>query len=322
MRVAPVETAGEGDLSFLANPRYRSRLAQCAASALILRQEEPHWHDRPAILTPDPYLYFAKVARYFNPVSPPVPGIHPSAVVESVLPASVSVGPCAVIAEGVQLGEAVRIGAGVFIGKGVSIGPGSIIGPNVTIYTDCHLGNECVVHAGAIIGADGFGFAREKDGRWCKIPQTGRVVIGNEVEIGANTTIDRGAMGDTVIADGVKIDNLVQIAHNVQIGEHSVLAGCAGVAGSARIGARCMIGGQAGISGHIEIGDDVMVSAWTLVPKSLKKKGLYTATLPVQSHEEWLKNFAHLRHLDSRFDELAARLDALETRALKEEPCA
>jgi UDP-3-O-[3-hydroxymyristoyl] glucosamine N-acyltransferase len=178
------------------------------------------------------------------------------------------------------------------------------------------LGRRAVLHSGVVIGADGFGFARDEDASWVKIPQTGRVVIGDDVEIGANTTIDRGALDDTVIGDGVKLDNQIQIAHNVRIGDKTIMAACSGVAGSTVIGARCMIGGQAGISGHLTIVDDVVVSAWTLVAKSIDKPGVYTATLPLQTHSDWIRNFAHLRRLDA----LADRIRALEQGQIKGEP--
>lgn len=310
-RVATLDQAGEGDLAFLANPKYAARLKSCAAAAVIVAPNARELTALPRIVTPDPYIYFARVAQLFNPPEAVPPGIHPSAVVESAaLPASVSVGPCASVAEGVELGEGVVIGAGCRIGRNVKIGGGTRLSPNVTIYHDCVVGRDCIIHSGVVIGADGFGFARDRDGSWVKIPQIGRVVIGDDVEIGANTTIDRGALDDTVIGNGVKLDNLIQIAHNVRIGDKTIMAGCAGVAGSATIGDRCMIGGQAGISGHLSIADDVVVSAWTLVAKSIRQPGVYTGNLPLQSHAEWAKNFAHLRHLDA----LADRIRALEQR--------
>ena len=234
--------------------------------------------------------------------------MHRLAAVDCSVPASVEVGPGACVEEGVELGEDVVIGPNCFVGRGTRIGRGTRLYANVTVYHDCVIGEDCILHSGVVIGADGFGFARERSGAWVKIPQTGRVVIGSDVEIGANTTIDRGALDDTVIGDGVKLDNLIQIAHNVRIGDHTIMAGCAGVAGSAQIGARCMIGGQAGISGHLSIADDVVVSAWTLVAKPITKPGVYTGNLPLQSHGDWVKNFSHLRHLDA----LAKRVRQLE----------
>ena len=236
-----------------------------------------------------------------------IPGVDRATVTSLFTPNTrfievVEVGPGACVEAGVELGEDVVIGANCFVGRGTRLYA------NVTVYHDCLIGEDCILHSGVVIGADGFGFAREKSGAWVKIPQAGRVVLGNDVEIGANTTVDRGALDDTVIGDGVKLDNLIQIAHNVRIGEHTIMAGCAGVAGSAQIGARCMIGGQAGISGHLSIADDVVVSAWTLVAKSITKPGVYTSNLPLQTHGDWVKNFSHLRHLDA----LARRVRQLE----------
>jgi UDP-3-O-[3-hydroxymyristoyl] glucosamine N-acyltransferase len=308
-RVATLEKAREGELAFLANRKYLSQVHDCAASALIVAPDvRDQLAGRNLIVTADPYLYFARVAQLFTPLPPVQPGVHRLAAVASALPASVQVGPGASIEDDVVLGEDVVIGPNCHVGCGSRIGRGTRLYANVTIYHDCVIGENCILHSGVVIGADGFGFAREKSGAWVKIPQIGRVLIGNDVEIGANTTIDRGALDDTVIGDGVKLDNLIQIAHNVRIGDHTIMAGCAGVAGSAQIGARCMVGGQAGISGHLRIADDVVVSAWTLVAKSIPKPGVYTGNLPLQTHGDWVKNFSHLRHLDA----LAKRVRQLE----------
>lgn len=315
-RVATIDQAGEGDLAFLANPKYQSRLKVCKASAVILSPAARDLTDRARIVTADPYVYFARVAQLFNPPESLPGGIHASATVSSAIPASVTVGPGATVAEGAVIGEAAVIGPGCHIGRGVHIGARTRLAANVSVYDDCAIGADCLVHSGAVIGADGFGFARERSGEWIKIPQVGRVVVGDKVEIGANTTIDRGALDDTVIADGVKLDNQIQIGHNVRIGENSAIAGCVGIAGSTTIGARCMIGGQAGIIGHLTIGDDVVVSAGTLVTKSIAKPGVYTANLPVQGHADWVRNFAHLRHLDALVDRIRAleqRLEAQKT---------
>ncbi|GHT84827.1 UDP-3-O-acylglucosamine N-acyltransferase [Betaproteobacteria bacterium] len=315
-RVAPLEEAGEGDIAFLANRKYLAGLKTSRAAAFIVAPTARDvMSDRPRIVTADPYLYFAHLSQLFHPRLPPVAGIHPSASVRAVLPTTVAVNAGAVVEAGVELGDEVMIGAGSYIGAGVKIGRGTYIAPRVTIYANCVIGDNCIVHSGVVIGADGFGFAREAAGSWVKIPQIGRVVIGNDVEIGANTTIDRGAMGDTVLGNGVKLDNQIQIAHNVHVGDHTVMAACAGVAGSAHIGARCMIGGQAGISGHITIADDVVISAWTLVAKSIRKPGVYTSSVLAQEHGAWAKNFSHLRHLDA----LADRIRVLEQQLKKEE---
>ncbi len=306
-RVATLDQAGEGDLSFLANPRYASRLQASAAAAVIVAPDARDLlTDRPRIVAGDPYLYFARVAQLFNPPPPVEPGVHLLAAVASSVPASVQIGAGASVEADVVLGEDVVIGAGCHVGRGVQIGAGTRLAPRATIHANCVIGARCIIHSGVVIGSDGFGFAREKGGNWVKIPQIGRVVIGDEVEIGANTTIDRGALDDTVIGRGVKLDNQIQIAHNVRIGDYSAIAGCVGIAGSTRIGARCLIGGQAGIIGHLDIADDVIVSAGTLVTKSIRKPGVYTGNLPVQGHAEWVRNFAHLRHLDAMNDRIRA----------------
>lgn len=309
-RVATLDRADQHSISFLANPRYASRLSASRAAAFILAPEAKDKTDKPCILTADPYLYFARVSQLLNPLARPVAGVHESAVVRSSLPASSSIGPGVTVGVEVEFGEDVVIGAGCSIGDGVRVGRGTRIMPGVHVYAGCELGADCLVHSGVVIGSDGFGFARERDGRWVKIPQVGRVIVGDDVEIGANTTIDRGALDDTVIGNGVKLDNQIQIAHNVRIGDYTAVAGCVGIAGSTVIGRRCMIGGQAGIIGHLEIADDVIVSAGTLVTKSIRDAGTFTASLPLQKHSDWVRNFAHLRNLDA----LAARVRELEQR--------
>lgn len=302
--VATLNAARKGEIAFLANRKYASLLSDCRASAVIVSPDASDEVTTARIVTTDPYLYFARVAQLFNPPQPALPGAHKTAVVDSAIPASASVGPGAVIAADVALGEGVIIGAGCHIGPGCRIGSGTRLYPRVTIYADCVIGAACIVHSGVVIGADGFGFARDKDCAWFKIPQVGRVVVGDDVEIGANTTIDRGALDDTVVGNGVKLDNQIQIAHNVRIGDHTAIAGCVGIAGSTTIGRRCMVGGQAGIIGHLEICDDVLISAGTLVTKSIRQAGVYTANLPVQKHADWVRNFAHLRHLDALTDKV------------------
>lgn len=286
--LATLEAATPGQLSFLANPKYRSQLAATRAGAVILAAEALEACPCAAIVTPQPYLYFARVSQWLAAGDAPAPGIHPSAAVESPLPPSVSVG------------------AHCWIGADVDIGENSVLYPGVRIYPGCRIGRRAIIHSGAVIGADGFGFAREATGAWVKIAQTGRVVIGDDVEIGANTTIDRGALEDTVIEDGVKLDNLIQVGHNVRIGAHTAIAGCVGIAGSARIGARCTLGGAAVILGHLKLADDVNVSAGTLVGKSITRSGNYTGTVPFMAHDEWQKNFARLRHLDAQADKIRA----------------
>ncbi len=310
VQVATLSSAGPEHISFLANPKYRPLLAATRAGAVIVAPEVASDWTGNRIVTADPYLYFARVASLLNPAVQADPGIDRYARVDAPVPESAVIGPGCCVGEGAQLGERVRLHAGCVIGAGSSIGDDSVLYGNAVVYPGCRIGRRAIVHAGAVIGADGFGFAREADGSWVKIPQLGRVVIGDDVEIGAGTTIDRGALDDTVIGDGVKIDNQVQIGHNVRIGEATAIAGCVGIAGSTRIGRRCMIGGAAMILGHLSIADDVVVSAGTLIGKSVNAAGEYTGSAPFQEHRAWRTNFAHLRNLDS----MADRIRALERR--------
>ena len=315
VRIATLENAGPGDLAFLANPKYRHQLAKTRAAAVIMAPPAAEAGPNAAILTPQPYLYYARVAQWLNPLPIREPGIHSSAVVEGEVAATAWVGPNVWIGAGAMIGDDTVIEANCSIGAGVEIGAGSHLAANVTIYSGTTLGARCLVHSGVVIGSDGFGFAREATGAWVKIPQVGRVLIGEDVEIGAGTTIDRGALGDTVIADGVKLDNQIQVGHNVQIGAHTAMAGCVGIAGSAVIGARCTVGGGAVILGHLQVADDVNVSAGTLVTKSIPNAGTYSGAVPFLEHGDWLKNFARLRHLDAMADKIRAleqRLAALE----------
>jgi len=317
LRVATLENARAGDLAFLSNPKYRNQLATTQASAVILAG--PATGLSAAILTPKPYLYYAKVAQWLNPPPVVLPGVHPTAVVEGRVDPTASIGPNVWIGPEGNVGAGAVVGANCSIGAGVKIGAETRLAPNVVIYSDCRVGARCLIHSGAVIGADGFGFARETDGKaagaWVKIPQVGRVLIGDDVEIGAGTTIDRGALGDTVIGNGVKLDNQIQVGHNVKIGENTAIAGCVGIAGSAVLGARCTVGGGAIILGHLAIADDVNVSAGTLIGKSITKPGTYSGTVPFLAHGDWLKNFSRLRHLDAMADrirDLEQRLAVLE----------
>ncbi|MBU0753391.1 MAG: UDP-3-O-(3-hydroxymyristoyl)glucosamine N-acyltransferase [Gammaproteobacteria bacterium] len=314
--VATLESAEADQLGFLSNSKYQGQLAVTRAAAVILGPEARDACPVAAIVTAQPYLYFARVAQWFNPPPRPAVGVHPSAVVETVIPASVSVGPHAWIGAGASIGENTVVGAGCAIGENARIGAGSWLHPRVTVAAGCRIGERAIVHSGAVIGSDGFGFARDA-AAWVKIPQTGRVVVGDDVEIGANTTIDRGALEDTVIGDGVKLDNQIQVAHNVHIGANTAMAGCVGIAGSAKVGAGCTVGGGAIILGHIELADGVHVSAGTLVSKSIATPGSYTGTVPFMAHADWLKNFSRLRHLDAMADKIRAlemRLAELENR--------
>lgn len=297
--LAPLGQAVNGQISFLSHARYGAALASTGASAVILRADAlaSARQGCSCIVTEDPYVYFARLTqlwrqRHGRPVSV---GVHPTAVVDpsASVDASAFVGPLCVI------------------GPGASVGPGTRLVAQVHLGADCHVGSRCILHPGVVLGADGFGFAQE-GGAWIKIEQLGGVRVGNDVEIGANSCVDRGAMADTVIDDGVKIDNLVQIGHNVHIGAHSALAGCVGVAGSARIGAHCTIGGGAVVLGHLELADHVHVSAASVVTRSLLKPGHYSGVFPIDDNSEWERNAATLRQLHS----LRERLRALE-RSLK-----
>ena len=302
-QVAPLETAGPDELSFLTNRKYQKLLSTTRAAAVLLAEDSAAATQLPRIVCKNPYASYARIAALINPESRPVAGIHAKAVVDAQarVAASASVGPCAVIEQGADIGEDVVIGANCFVGQGVRIGAHSRLHPHATIYHDCVIGERVIVHSGVVIGADGFGMAMD-EGRWLKIPQIGRVLIGDDVEVGASTTIDRGALDDTVIEEGVKLDNQIQIGHNCHIGAHTAIAGCTGIAGSTRIGKYCMLGGNAMISGHLTIADRVVVSGGTLVAKSITAPGTYTAVFPMLPHDQWLKNAALVRHLDEMMD--------------------
>ncbi len=308
-QVATLEAAQIRHISFLANSKYRNQLSTTHAGAVILGAADAEATTIPRIIADNPYAYFAKVSALLNPMDAPQPGVHPAAVVSSsaVIDASASVAAAAVIGEGAQIGAYSIIGAGCSIGANVVIGRRARLYPRVVIYQDCMIGDDFIAHSGVVIGADGFGMAPDA-GRWIKVPQIGKVVIGNDVEIGANTTIDRGALDDTVIEDGVKLDNQIQIAHNVRIGAHSAIAGCVGIAGSAEIGKHCRIGGGAVILGHLKLADHVDIAACTLISKSITESGSYTGAFPFDKTEAWRKNAVQIRHLD----ELAKRIQLLE----------
>ncbi|HEV7822676.1 MAG TPA: UDP-3-O-(3-hydroxymyristoyl)glucosamine N-acyltransferase [Burkholderiales bacterium] len=310
-QVASLEAAGPADVVFISQPRYLGQLRQTKAGAAILRADAPEAAGLSRIVCANPYAYFAKVSALFNPPVVGVAGVHESAVVDksALIDETASIGPAAVIGEKARIGKRVQIGAGCFVGEGSSIADDTVLHSNVSVYHGCIIGARNIIHAGAVIGSDGFGIARE-DGAWRKIPQIGGVEIGDDVEIGANTTIDRGTLENTVIGDGAKLDNQIQIAHNVKIGAHTAIAACVGIAGSAVIGRNCALGGASMIYGHITIADDISVSAGTLVMKSLAQPGTYTGVYPFSTHQRWLKNAAQLRNLD----ELAERVRALEAR--------
>ena len=314
-RVASLHQAGPGDVAFLSQRGNAHLLKQSKADCVIL---PPGLDDQAgafpaAIVTADPYLYYARLAQWFAALheTAAAPGVHPAAVVhpQALVAPSARIDACAVIERGAVIGDGARVGAGCFVGEDAVIGASTRLHPRCVVLHNCSLGARCIVHPGAVIGADGFGFARDEHGAGVKIPQTGRVVIGDDVEIGANTTIDRGALDDTRIADGVKIDNLVQVAHNVQIGAHTAVAGCVGISGSASIGSYCFIGGGVGVAGHLEIADNVVVGGMSLVSRSIRQPGHYTGAFPLDSHENWTENAASLRHLA----QLRHRVRQLET---------
>jgi len=313
-QVAPLETAGPEELSFLTNRKYQKLLSTTRAAAVLLAEDSAGATQLPRIVCKNPYASYARIAALINPERRPAAGIHGKAVVDAQasVAASASVGPCAVIEGGADIGDDVVIGANCFVGQGVHIGARSRLHPNVSIYHDCTIGERVILHSGVVIGADGFGMAMD-EGRWLKIPQVGRVVIGDDVEVGAGTTIDRGALDDTVIEEGVKLDNQIQIGHNCHIGAHTAIAGCTGIAGSTRIGKYCMLGGNSMISGHLTIADRVVVSGGTLVAKSITAPGTYTAVFPMQPHAQWMKNAALVRHLH----ELMERIRRLENQVKK-----
>jgi UDP-3-O-[3-hydroxymyristoyl] glucosamine N-acyltransferase len=305
MGVGTLEDAGAAQISFLANPRYRNKLGDTRAGAVIVGPEDRDATTIPRIVTSNPYAYFARVAQLFSPLTIHEPGIHPSACfdVSCKVAAGASIAEFVSIGAHSVIGEGARIGPGCHIGDDVVIGPGTRLEARVTVYHGCRIGERCIIHSGVVIGADGFGFAPDQ-GRWIKIPQTGRVLVGDDVEIGANTTIDRGALADTVIGNGVKLDNQIQIGHNVVVGDHTVMAGCVGIAGSAKIGKHCQLGGGAIVLGHLEIADGCQISAMTLITKSIARPGTYTSVMPFMPHDEWLKNASQVRRLGQMADKL------------------
>ena len=301
-RLAPLETADSDSLTFVVGLKYRSALESSRAGAYILSQEMlPYVGDgRPCIETAQPYLYFARLTQWWKRrfTLAPAPRVHPLASIDpsAICGQAVDIGPFAVVEAGAVLGDGVRIGAHTVVAAGARVGQGSHLHAHVVVAAGCQVGQRCVVHSGAVIGADGFGFAQDA-GVWVKIEQLGAVRIGDDVEIGANTCIDRGALGDTVIGDGVKLDNLIQIGHNVQVGPHTAMAGCVGVAGSARIGAHCTIGGGAVVLGHLSLADHVHVSAASVVTRSIGRPGHYSGVFPIDDNANWEKNAATLKQL-------------------------
>ena len=319
-QIATLEKAQANHISFLTNSKYRTQLAGTQAGAVILGEADAEATDLPRIISDNPYAYFARVSALLNPLPEVRPGVHPSAAVGAgaQIDATASIAAMAVIGEGATIGAFSVIGEGCCIGANTVIGSHVRLYPGVVIYHDCVIGDNLIAHSGVVIGSDGFGIAMD-EGRWIKIPQIGRVVIGNDVEIGANTTIDRGALDDTLIEDGVKLDNQIQVAHNVHIGAHTAIAGCVGIAGSTSIGRYCRIGGSAGILGHLHIADHVEIAAFTLIGKSIREAGSYAAIFPFGKTEDWRKNAVHLRHLDDLVKRVKALEQEIESLKLKQQ---
>ncbi len=318
-RIGPLEDATASTISFLANPRYRAQLASTSAGCVIVAPAlgEEAAARGAAIVTPDPYLYFARLTQWWAARVRPgaVPGLHVSAVVDpaACIGLGASIGALSVIEAGARIGDGAVIGAQCFVGRDARIGAGTRLHPRVTFGFECTIGMRGIVHSGAVIGADGFGFAPTRELGYVKIEQLGAVRIGDDVEIGANTCIDRGALADTVIEDGVKLDNQIQIGHNCHIGAHTAMAGCVGVAGSATIGKYCTFGGAAMVLGHLTIADHVHISAVSVVTRSITRAGTYSGFFPIDDNAAWEKNAATLKQLYR----LRERLKALEAREKK-----
>ncbi|MDH3325682.1 MAG: UDP-3-O-(3-hydroxymyristoyl)glucosamine N-acyltransferase [Gammaproteobacteria bacterium] len=307
--VANIAAATEGDITFLVNEKFLSHLAGTKASAVILKAQYADECPVSAIVVDDPYLSYAKIATFLTREKNIPTGIHPTAVVSdtAVVDATAWVGPNVVIEDGAVINAGVRLEGNCYIGKRVIIGKDTQVKANVAVYYGTEIGERCLFHCGAVIGSDGFGLAND-NGSWFKIPQLGNVIIANDVEIGANSAIDRGAIDNTIIHDGVKIDNLVHIAHNVEIGEHTALAACVGIAGSTKIGKHCTAGGGAAITGHIEIADNVHLGGMAMVTKAIKEAGAYSSGIPAEPASQWRKNVVRFR----QFEKMEKRIKLLE----------
>ena len=311
--IASMKSAVSGQITFLSDKKLQNNLSECKASAVVMTEESLKYWQGAALIVKDPYFTYAKLAQYLDTTPAPAKDIAASAVIDSSaqLGSNISIGANAVIESGVTLGNNCVIGAGCFIGKDTKIGANTKLWANVTVYHNCIIGDNCLVQSGTVIGADGFGYANDK-GNWIKIPQLGRVVIGNNVEIGASTTIDRGALDDTVIGNGVIIDNQCQIAHNDIIGDHTAVAGGVIMAGSLTIGRHCLIGGASVINGHMEICDQVTVTGMGMVMRPITEPGVYSSGIPLQENKVWRKTASLVLHID----EMNKRLKALEKKLL------
>ncbi|TWT20216.1 UDP-3-O-(3-hydroxymyristoyl)glucosamine N-acyltransferase [Luteimonas marina] len=303
--VGTLAGAGPTQLSFLANPKYRGQLAASRAGLVVMRAADADGHDGDALVASDPYVAYARIAALFEPVEAPEAGIHPTAVVhpDARVEQGAAIGPHASIGARSRIAAGASIGPGCAIGEDCEIGAGSTLVARVTLVRRVTLGQRVLVHPGAVLGADGFGIALDRSGggepHWIKVPQLGGVRVGDDCEIGANTTIDRGALEDTVLEHDVRLDNQIQVAHNVRIGAHTAMAGCVAVAGSTTIGRYCMIGGAAGIAGHLEICDRVVVTAMTLVTHSIREPGEYSSGTPLMDSRSWRRNAVRFKQLDA-----------------------
>lgn len=297
--IASIQSATNNQLSFLANPQYARYLDSTHAGAVILTPEQADNFNGNAIISNNPYVSYAKVAALFQTPLTSTPTIHPSASIDktAIIGENVNIGPNVAVLSNCVIGDDSVISAGCVIGSHSSIGKGCLLHANVTLYDQVQLGNSVIIHSGAVIGADGFGLAFEDD-HWIKVPQLGKVIIGDRCEIGANTTIDRGALEDTILDEDVRLDNLIQIAHGVKIGAHTAIAGCTGISGSTQIGNNCMIAGGVGIVGHITISDNVTVTGMSLVSSSIKNPGVYSSGTALSTNQQWRRNVARFRNLD------------------------
>lgn len=307
--LSTLQDAQANQISFLANPQYRKQLADTKAGAVLLTEKDAQSYTGNCLVVADTYLAFARISHLFDPKPKAQPGIHPSAHVDesAKVDPSASIGPNVVIEAGAEIAANVVIGAHSFIGARSRIGADSWLAPRVTLYHDVKTGERAVIQSGAVIGGEGFGFAKHQ-GAWHKIAQIGGVTLGDDVEIGANTCIDRGAIKDTLIGNGVKIDNQIQIAHNVEVGDHTAMAACVGISGSTKIGKHCMLAGGVGLVGHIELCDNVFVTGMTMVTHSITEPGAYSSGTAMQPAAEWKKSAVRFRQLD----EMSKRLRRLE----------
>ncbi len=307
--VGSISHATPSEITFLASPQLSKYLRDTKAAAVLLESKYREQCPVTALVVSNPLAAYAKISAYLFPQTSNYSGIHPSAVIDQSVNLSdtITIAPNAVIGPDCHIGENVFIGPGVVIGKDVTIGDNVWLHANVTIADACKIGNNCIIHQGTVIGSDGFGNAYE-DGKWIKIPQLGRVIIGNDVEIGGNTVIDRGALEDTIIHDGARLDNLIHVAHNVVIGDNTAIAGCVGIAGSTHIGKNCMIAGQVGISGHLKIADNVTLTGKSAVLQSITEPGVYSSVAPLDTNKNWRKTYVRIKQLD----DMAKQIKTLE----------